>query len=57
MRRYPLDRLHEEVAYVAFHFHWPYGEVMQLDHRERQRWVAEIARINQRLNDPGARGR
>jgi len=51
MTRYPLDRLHEEVAYVAFHFHWPYREVMQLDHRERQRWVAEIARINQRLNE------
>jgi hypothetical protein len=24
---------------------------MQLDHRERQRWVSEIARINQRLNE------
>jgi hypothetical protein len=57
MRRYPLDQLHEEVAYVAFHFHWPHGEVLQLDHRERQRWVAEIARINQRLNDQAARGR
>ena len=57
MRRYPLDRLHEEVAYVAFHFHWPYGEVMQLDHRERQRWVAEVARINQRINEEGSAGR
>jgi len=26
---------------------------MQLDHRERQRWVAEVARINQRLNEAG----
>ena len=54
MKRYPDDRLHEEVAYVAFHFHWPYHEVMQLDHRTRQRWVTEIARINQRLNEQGA---
>lgn len=53
MTRYPADRLHEEVAYVAFHFHWPYSEIMQLDHRERQRWVAEIAHLNQRLNDAG----
>jgi hypothetical protein len=53
MMRYPSHRLHEEVAYVAYHFHWPYREVMQLDHRERQRWVAEIARINQRLNEHG----
>jgi len=30
---------------------------MRLEHRERQRWVAEIARINQRLNDDaGAMG-
>jgi hypothetical protein len=24
---------------------------MYLEHHERQRWVAEIARINQRIND------
>jgi hypothetical protein len=57
MTRYPSDRLREEVAYVAFHFHWPYHEVMQLDHRERQQWVAEIARINQRLNEQGGEQR
>ena len=28
-----------------------YDEVMALDHRERQRWVAEVAKINRRLND------
>jgi hypothetical protein len=51
MTRYPSDRLREEVAYLAFHFHWPHREIMQLDHQERQAWVAEIARINQRLNE------
>ena len=49
--RYPEERLHEEVAYLAYHFHWSHREVMQLDHRERQRWVAEVGRINQRLNE------
>ena len=53
MTRYPADQLHEEVAYVAYHFHWPYREIMQLDHRERQSWVAEIGRINRRLNEQG----
>ena len=48
MMRYPSDRLHEEVAYLAYHLSWTYQEVMQLDHRERGRWVAEVARINQR---------
>jgi hypothetical protein len=47
---YPLDRLYEEMAYVAYHFHWPWHEVMHMDHRERQRWVDEIAAINTRLS-------
>ena len=45
---YPLDRLFEEVAYVAYHFHWPHDQIMGLEHGERQRWVAEIAEINRR---------
>jgi hypothetical protein len=53
--RYPSARLHEEVAYLAYHFHWSYQEVMQLDHRERQRWVAELADINRRLNEQETR--
>ena len=48
---YPLDRLYEEVAYIAYHFHWPMDEVLALDHAERQRWVQEIAKINRRLNE------
>lgn len=48
---YPLDRLYEEMAYIAYHFHWPWNELMHLDHRERQRWVDEIATINKRLNE------
>jgi hypothetical protein len=47
---YPLDRLYEEMAYIAYHFHWSWDELMHLDHRERQRWVDEIAAINTRLN-------
>ena len=54
MTRYPSDRLHEEVAYIGYYLHWPYDQIMQLEHRERQRWVAEIARINGRLNDSTA---
>jgi hypothetical protein len=49
--RYPLERLYEEVAYIAFHFHWPHEQVLALEHGERQRWVAEIAKINRRLNE------
>ena len=47
---YPLDQLHEEVAFVAYHFHWPHAEVMQLEHEDRRRWVNEISTINRRMN-------
>ncbi len=50
MISYPLDRLYEEVAFIAFHFHWPFEEIINLEHRERQRWVEEISRINQRTS-------
>ena len=49
--RYPSDLLYEEVAFVAYYLHWPYQQIMALDHRERQRWVSEISRVNQRLNE------
>ena len=50
MTGYPSERMFEEVAYVAYHFHWPYEQILQLDHVERQQWVAEIVKINERLN-------
>ncbi len=48
--RYPTDRLHEEVAYLSYYFHWPYNQVMSLDHHERRRWVEHVARINLERN-------
>ncbi|HEV8483534.1 MAG TPA: DUF6760 family protein [Blastocatellia bacterium] len=46
-----MARLYEEVAYIAYHFHWPQQEIVEMDHFERQKWVSEVARINQRLNE------
>lgn len=53
---YPLARLYEEMAYIAYHFHWPYSEIMQMDHRERQRWVNEVIAINTQLNSATEEG-
>lgn len=47
---YPLRALYEEVAFVAFHFHWPLSEVISLEHADRRRWVQEISAINERIN-------
>jgi hypothetical protein len=35
---------------VAYHFHWPPEAIVNLDHKERLRWVKEISAINQRIN-------
>ncbi len=48
---YAPERLFEEVAYVSYHFHWSLEEILELEHPDRQRYVAEIARINRRINE------
>ena len=50
MTGYPLESLFEEVAFVAYHFHWPHEEVMALEHADRRGWVAQISSINRRMN-------
>jgi hypothetical protein len=45
----PAARLREEIAYLAYHFHWPPDDLLDLDHSERLRYVAEVARINTRM--------
>ncbi len=46
---YPLDRLYQEMAYLAYHLHWSYRELLQLEHGERLRWVDEISAIHTQL--------
>lgn len=48
---YPARRLREEVAYIAYHFHWSHAEILDLEHHERSLWVDEIASINTRVNE------
>jgi len=47
---YPQDRLFEEVAYVAYHFHWPVEDILDMEHADRRRWVEEIAKINRQIS-------
>ena len=54
---YPSERLYEEVAYLARYLHWSHDRIMAMEHRERQAWVAEVARTNERLNERGRPGR
>ena len=47
---YAAYRLHEEVAYVAYHLHWSLDDILDLEHPDRLTYVAEIARINTRMS-------
>jgi transcriptional antiterminator len=48
---HPEEQLYEEIAFIAYHFHWSYRELMEMDHRERRRWCEEISKINRRLTE------
>ncbi|TFV81748.1 hypothetical protein E4V99_12320 [Microbacterium sp. dk485] len=48
---YAAGRIHEEVAYVAYHFHWSLNDILDLEHPQRQRYVAEIAKINRHMSE------
>ncbi len=50
MTGYPLDNLYEEVAFLAYHFHWDYETIMNMEHRERKLWCEEVSKINKKLN-------
>ncbi len=47
---YPSEALYEEVAFIAYYLHWPHEQIMSLEHGDRRRWVAEVSRINQQVN-------
>ncbi len=44
---YPSDILRQEVALIAFHFHWSLEDILNLEHRERRDWVTEISQLVQ----------
>lgn len=49
---YPPELIHEEVAFLAYHFHWDYDTLMNLEHRERRKWCEEVSSINKKMG-PG----
>jgi hypothetical protein len=53
---YPREQLHQEIAYIAYHFHWSLDVVLDMEHQERHVWLREIARNNQEINEARKRG-
>ena len=48
---YPLEQLYQEVAYIAYHFHWSLDDILSMEHNERHIYLQEIARINKEINE------
>jgi hypothetical protein len=38
------------MAFIAYHLHWSWGELMGLEHAERRRWCRQISIINRKLD-------
>ena len=39
---YATDDLYEEIAYVAYKFHWPFDQILELEHLSRRRFIGHI---------------
>jgi hypothetical protein len=37
------------VTYLAYYLHWPRDDLLDLEHAERQRFVAEVGSLNTRI--------
>jgi hypothetical protein len=46
MLRYPTDAIWQEIAYLAYHLHWPFDELLDLEHVDRVRMVRAVAALN-----------
>lgn len=53
MTVYPEDRLYEEMAYVAYHLHWSFDSLLDMEHATRTRFVDEVGRLNARAREEG----
>ena len=43
---YPREQLHQEIAYIAYHFHWPLDTILDLEHADRYRFLAEAESLS-----------
>lgn len=48
MTGYELDDLWDEVTYLAYHLHWSFDAVLDLEHGDRRRLVHQVATLNER---------
>jgi hypothetical protein len=54
--RYPHEDLWDELAYLAYHLHWSFMELLDLEHGDRQRLVTGVAELNERAWEEARNG-
>jgi hypothetical protein len=42
--------LREEMAFIAYHFHWSASDLFNLEHAERRHWCRAISTINRQMD-------
>jgi hypothetical protein len=47
MLHYPPDALWQEIAYLAYHLHWPLADLLDLEHLDRVRMVRAVSTMNE----------
>lgn len=50
---YATDRIQEEIAYIAYHFHWSLETILDLEHRDRRGYTEQIAALVNRGAEKG----
>jgi hypothetical protein len=44
-----MDDLWQEMTYLAYHLHWDFDRLLDLEHGDRIRMVEEVASLNRRV--------
>ena len=50
MTRPSPHELFAEAAELAYHFHWPLGTILDLEHGDRRRFLEEAEAISRRVH-------
>jgi hypothetical protein len=48
MMRYPEEALWDELSYLAYHLHWDFDTLLDLEHSDRARLIRSVADLNRR---------
>ncbi|MEO0349250.1 MAG: DUF6760 family protein [Cyanobacteria bacterium P01_A01_bin.15] len=43
--------MQEEVACIAYHFHWPLDQILAFDHVSRRQWLQSIQTLQSKGTD------